>query len=58
MSGTYKYTDPEGKVVEVSYTADENGFVPVGNIISDAITNAARSLGGVLSQQGKPNRKF
>lgn len=30
VMGTYSYTNPEGEVVEISYTADENGFVPSG----------------------------
>lgn len=29
--GSYSYTDPEGKLIQVTYTADENGFVPQGN---------------------------
>lgn len=32
-SGFYKYFDPTGELVEVHYTADENGFVPVGTHI-------------------------
>ncbi|XP_065163187.1 endocuticle structural glycoprotein SgAbd-8-like [Atheta coriaria] len=28
--GQYKYTSPEGQVIELSYIADENGFQPVG----------------------------
>ncbi|XP_075977701.1 larval cuticle protein LCP-17-like [Anticarsia gemmatalis] len=30
VSGNYKYTSPEGVPVELSYTADENGYQPVG----------------------------
>lgn len=26
--GSYAYTSPEGKRISVTYTADENGFVP------------------------------
>ncbi|KAH8371566.1 hypothetical protein KR093_008038, partial [Drosophila rubida] len=26
VSGSYKYTAPDGQVVQVSYTADENGY--------------------------------
>ncbi|CAH1391465.1 unnamed protein product [Nezara viridula] len=29
--GSYSYTDPEGNLIQVTYTADENGFVPQGN---------------------------
>lgn len=28
--GQYQYTSPEGKVIKVSYTADESGFQPQG----------------------------
>ena len=28
--GSYSYTDPEGKVITVTYVADENGFQPQG----------------------------
>lgn len=47
QSGFYKYIDAEGTPVEVHYTADENGFVPYGSIISDSITNAAKAVAGV-----------
>ncbi|TDG50803.1 hypothetical protein AWZ03_002792 [Drosophila navojoa] len=30
VMGSYTYTNPEGELVEISYTADENGFVPSG----------------------------
>jgi len=30
-SGSYSYTDPDGKVVSLSFIADENGFQPVGD---------------------------
>lgn len=43
ISGSYKYIDPDGKEVEVHYTADENGFVPHGSNIPEAISNAARA---------------
>ncbi|XP_014246944.1 pupal cuticle protein 27-like [Cimex lectularius] len=29
--GSYSYTDPDGNLVQVSYTADERGFVPTGS---------------------------
>lgn len=32
-TGTYQYTSPEGVPVQVSYTADENGFQPAGNVL-------------------------
>lgn len=29
-SGSFSYTAPDGQLIEVTYTADENGFVPQG----------------------------
>lgn len=29
--GSFSYTAPDGTEIKVSYTADENGFVPVGD---------------------------
>jgi len=29
--GSYSYTSPEGIVITVTYTADENGFQPIGD---------------------------
>lgn len=33
LRGGYKYTSPEGKVVDITYTADENGFQANGDAI-------------------------
>ncbi|XP_014239974.1 endocuticle structural glycoprotein SgAbd-8-like [Cimex lectularius] len=30
VQGSYSYTAPDGQVVQMTYTADENGFVPQG----------------------------
>lgn len=30
VQGSYSYTAPDGQVITVTYTADENGFVPQG----------------------------
>ncbi|XP_055533654.1 pupal cuticle protein Edg-78E-like [Wyeomyia smithii] len=32
-TGGYKYTSPEGEVIQITYTADENGFNPQGDVI-------------------------
>ena len=46
VRGSYRYTDPEGNDIVVTYTADENGFVaqgahfPVAPPIPDAILEA------------------
>lgn len=31
--GSYQYTAPDGTPVQVTYTADENGFQPQGSVI-------------------------
>ncbi|KAK9511520.1 hypothetical protein O3M35_000159 [Rhynocoris fuscipes] len=28
--GSYSYTAPDGQVIQLTYTADENGFIPQG----------------------------
>lgn len=33
VSGSYSYVSPDGQVITVTYTADENGFVPYGTHI-------------------------
>lgn len=33
VSGSYSYVSPDGQVITVTYTADENGFVPYGSHI-------------------------
>lgn len=43
ITGFYKYFDPTGQLVEVHYTADENGFVPTGSHIPSVISEAAKS---------------
>ncbi|XP_062554347.1 pupal cuticle protein Edg-78E-like isoform X2 [Armigeres subalbatus] len=32
-NGGYSYTSPEGEVIRITYTADENGFNPQGDVI-------------------------
>lgn len=36
VSGSYSYTDTNGEKITVTYTADENGFVPQGNHLPTA----------------------
>ncbi|XP_064547953.1 larval cuticle protein 1 [Drosophila montana] len=43
ISGVYRYIDSQGERVEVSYTADKNGFVPLGTNIPKEITETARN---------------
>lgn len=33
VKGSYSYTDDEGRVYSVSYTADENGYRPVCTVV-------------------------
>ncbi|KAJ8920806.1 hypothetical protein NQ315_004947 [Exocentrus adspersus] len=41
VQGTYQYTSPDGTPVQVNYVADENGFRPVGNVISPGVQRTA-----------------
>lgn len=34
VQGSYSYTSPEGQLIEISYTADENGFQAQGKPIN------------------------
>ncbi|KAJ0176769.1 hypothetical protein K1T71_007948 [Dendrolimus kikuchii] len=52
VQGAYKYTAPDGSPVEVTYTADENGYQPQGSVIPvpQPIPEAiARSLAYIAS---------
>lgn len=33
VQGSFEYTDPDGNVVSISYTADENGYRPSGDVL-------------------------
>ncbi|XP_050301291.1 pupal cuticle protein 20-like [Anthonomus grandis grandis] len=59
--GSYSYTSPEGEVVSISYTADENGYNPQGShiptpppipeaILKSLQENAAAEARGVLNE--------
>lgn len=36
VQGEYSYTDPEGKLVKVTYISDENGYQPSSDILPKA----------------------
>lgn len=36
VQGSYEYTAPDGQHVQVSYTADENGYQAHGNVLPEA----------------------
>lgn len=36
VHGSYKYISPDGTPIEVTYTADENGYHPVSSAIPQA----------------------
>lgn len=44
VKGSYSYQDDEGKTYSVSYTADENGYRPVGDHIPTVPPVIARAL--------------
>ncbi|ALC41472.1 Cpr47Eb [Drosophila busckii] len=43
VSGSYRYIDADGQLVEVHYTAGKNGFVPTGTHILPEITALAKA---------------
>lgn len=43
VSGSYRYLDADGQLIEVRYTAGENGFVPQGTNIPQEISLAAKA---------------
>ncbi|CAH1999031.1 unnamed protein product [Acanthoscelides obtectus] len=66
--GGYSYTSPEGEVISVRYTADADGFHPVGSHIPgvEAILKsieinkaaAAQQYGAPSQQYGTPNQQY
>ncbi|XP_011188656.2 endocuticle structural glycoprotein SgAbd-9 [Zeugodacus cucurbitae] len=51
VSGSYRYYDADGQLVEVRYTAGENGFVPQGSNIPQEISAAAQAAAEVARSQ-------
>uniref|UniRef100_A0A1A9X162 Uncharacterized protein n=1 Tax=Glossina brevipalpis TaxID=37001 RepID=A0A1A9X162_9MUSC len=58
VMGTYSYTAPSGEVIEIAYTADENGFQPSGDNlptpppVPEAIAKALAAQGIQLAADG------
>jgi hypothetical protein len=56
MRGSYSYTDPEGRLIKVTYIADENGFraegdhLPTAPPVPEAI---ARALEFIAAEEAK-----
>merc|ERR1719184_520070 len=57
MVGSYRFTDPEGNVVEVRFTADENGFRPESAAIPAAPAHVAELL-AIAAQQRAEGVQF
>nr|XP_014099055.1 endocuticle structural glycoprotein ABD-5-like [Bactrocera oleae] len=51
VSGSYRYYDADGQLIEVRYTAGENGFVPQGTNILQEISAAAQAAAEVARRQ-------
>lgn len=63
--GSFEYTAPDGQLIKIEYTADENGFVPKGDhlptpppipeeILKSLEQNAAEEAGGGGGGEGYP----
>ncbi|XP_019867095.1 endocuticle structural glycoprotein SgAbd-8 [Aethina tumida] len=59
IQGTFSYTAPDGQVITLRYTADENGFQPQGDHlptpppVPQEIADAVSALQNQLQQQGQ-----
>ena len=49
VQGKFAYTSPEGTPIEISYTADENGYQPVGASVPLVPAHVGRALEYIAS---------
>lgn len=54
-AGSFKWTSPEGELIEISYTAGADGYVPVGNVVPVAPEIPAHVLRLVEWLQAHPS---
>jgi len=55
IKGSYSYTSPDGQLITMSYTADENGFQPVGSHIP-AVAPLPKHVQRLLAHLAKVNQ--
>lgn len=61
VEGVYYFIDEEGKKVEVTYKADDNGYVPHGGDVNPVISENARIASethAAQRSQGAPGRRL
>lgn len=57
VSGSYRYIDADGNTVEVHYTAGKNGFVPIGTIIPNEISELAKAAADLPSYSAEEEQE-
>lgn len=57
VTGSYRYIDADGQIVEVHYTAGKNGFVPIGTIIPNEISNLAKAAADLPSYSAEEEQE-
>ncbi|XP_055629059.1 pupal cuticle protein Edg-78E-like [Toxorhynchites rutilus septentrionalis] len=59
VTGGYRYTSPEGELIQITYTADENGYNPQGDAIPQPppIPEAILRALEYIRTHARPSRK-